>query len=70
MDKEIIMNNWIEFHPVITKADLGWSECGIKRLLSSPSGLYFRPNLCSGKRFRETISVNSPKSVVLYKLFS
>lgn len=26
MDKEMIVNNWIEFHPVITKADLGWSE--------------------------------------------
>ena len=36
----------------------------------SLSCLYFRPNSCFGKRFLETISVNLPKSVVLYKLFS
>ena len=23
---KVIINNWMEFHPVITKADLGWSE--------------------------------------------
>lgn len=33
-EKELIMNNWMEFHPVITKADLGWSEECIRDAMS------------------------------------
>ena len=36
MDKEkgLIMDNWMEFHPVITKADLGWSEECVRDAMS------------------------------------
>lgn len=33
-EKELIMNNWMEFHPVITSADLGWSEECIRDAMS------------------------------------
>ena len=34
------MNNWMEFHPVITKADLGWSEELVKDLGDACSHIY------------------------------
>ena len=33
-EQEIIMSNWMEFHPVITKADLGWNEECIRDAMS------------------------------------
>ena len=36
MDKEkgLIMDNWMEFHPVITNGELGWSEECIRDAMS------------------------------------
>lgn len=33
-EKELIIDNWMEFHPVITKGDLGWSEECIRDAMS------------------------------------
>ena len=35
MEKDkLIMDNWMEFHPIITEADLGWSEEYIRDAMS------------------------------------
>ena len=35
MEKEkVIMDNWMEFHPVITETDLGWSEECVRDAMS------------------------------------
>lgn len=39
--KELIIDNWMEFHPVITKGDLGWSEECIRDAMSEdPKEIY------------------------------
>ena len=36
MDKEmnVVIDNWMDFHPVITSADLGWNEQCIRDAMS------------------------------------
>ena len=34
MEGDLIMNNWMEYHPVITKNELGWSEECIRDAMS------------------------------------
>lgn len=40
-ERELIMSNWMEFHPVITKADLGWSEECIRDAMSEDPEVIF-----------------------------
>ena len=36
-EDELIMKNWMEFHPIITKADLGWNEECMRDAMSEDS---------------------------------
>ena len=40
-ERELIMSNWMEIHPVITKADLGWSEECIRDAMSEDPEVIF-----------------------------